>query len=336
MKQIRLGSSFGTDNLEVHTCDLPSPGHGEVLIRVRAAALNYRDWEVINGQYHTVYGTGLVPLSDGAGEVVETGPGVTAFNAGDAVIAGFWQGWHSGPLADSLHAETLGGPLDGMLGEYRVLPQQGLVKAPSHLDFAQAATLPCAGVTAWQALVTEGGIRAGDRVLIQGTGGVSMFALQIARMHGAQAIVLSSSDAKLALARHHGATATINYRSTPDWADEVRAATGGHGVDHVLEVGGPGTFSQSLSALAVGGQINVIGYLGGKEGQINPLQILQAQARVRGIAAGPTSTLKQLCDAIEHTETTPIIDRQFDWTAYGQALEHLTSAQHLGKIVLNV
>ncbi|WP_295720502.1 NAD(P)-dependent alcohol dehydrogenase [uncultured Halovibrio sp.] len=336
MKQIRLGSSFGTDNLEAHTCATPTPGHGEVLIRVRAASLNYRDWEVINGQYHTVYGPGLIPLSDGAGEVVDTGPGVSAFRVGDPVIASFWQGWHSGPLADSLRAETLGGPLDGMLSEYRVLPQQGLVKAPSHLDFAQAATLPCAGVTAWQALVTEGSIRAGDRVLVQGTGGVSMFALQIARMHGAQAIVLSSSDAKLALARHHGATATINYRSTPDWADAVIAATDGHGVDHILEVGGPGTFAQSLSALAVGGQINVIGYLGGKQGQINPLQILQAHARVRGIAAGPTSTLEHLCNAIEHNAVTPVIDREFDGMAYTQALNHLTSAQHVGKIVLNL
>ncbi len=336
MKQIRIGASFGTDHLDVHSADILSPGPGEVLVRVRAVSLNYRDWEVINGQYHTVYDPGLVPLSDGAGEVVETGPDVTTFNAGDPVVASFWQGWQSGPLGDSLHAQTLGGPLDGMLSEYRVLPERGLVRAPSHLNYAEAATLPCAGVTAWQALVTEGNIRSSDWVLVQGTGGVSMFALQIARMHGAQVIVLSSSDAKLEQARDHGATATINYTRTPNWAEAVVALTGGHGVDHIVEVGGPETFSQSLAALAVGGQINVIGYLGGKQGQINPLQILQAHARIRGIAVGPTSSLNLLCRALEGNQIRPIIDRQFDWVAYREAMDHLTSGQHLGKIVLTL
>jgi len=336
MKQIQIGSSFGIENLKVETTNQPSASAGEVLVRIRAASLNYRDWEVVNGQYHTVYDAGLVPLSDGSGEVVDVGAGVTGFSVGDHVIASFWQGWHAGPLADSLHAKTLGGPLNGLLSEYRVLPENGLVKAPSTLDFAQAATLPCAGVTAWQGLVAEGGIKAGDWVLIQGTGGVSIFALQIARMHSAQAIVISSSDAKLDIARSLGATATINYQSTPDWADQVTTITDGHGADHITEVGGPRTFPQSLTSLAVGGQINVVGYLGGKEGLVNPLQILQSHARVRGIAVGPTSSLKQLCKAFEHSTFRPIIDSQFGWLDHRQAFNHLSSTQHVGKIVLNL
>ena len=336
MKQIRIGSSFGLQDLKVDTVDHPSPSFGEVLVRVKAVSLNYRDWEIINGQYHTVYGPGLVPLSDGAGEVADVGAGVTGFNVGDRVIGSFWQGWTAGPLADSLDAQTLGGPLNGLMSEYQVLPESGLVKAPSNLDFAQASTLPCAGVTAWQSLVVEGKIKSGDWVLIQGTGGVSIFALQIAQMHGAQAIVLSSSDAKLDMARSLGATATINYRATPNWSDQIPAITGGHGADHIIEVGGPKTFPQSLTSLAVGGQINVIGYLGGKDGQINPLQILQAHARVRGIAVGPASSLKQLCKAYEHNELRPVIDSHFEWMEFRQAFEHLNSTQHTGKIVLYI
>jgi len=335
MKQIRIGASYGVDALETHEVDVPNPGPGDVLIKIKSASLNYRDWEVINGQYHTNYGKGLVPLSDGSGEVVDIGQGVTGFEVGERVVASFWQGWDSGELGQSHPANTVGGPVNGMLSEYQVFPERGLVKSPDNLSFMEAATLPCAAVTAWQSLVTKGGVSSGEWVLVQGTGGVSMFALQIARMHGAQVIVLSSRDAKLDVARQHGAHATINYRSSPEWAKEVRDITGGRGVDHIVEVGGPQTFSQSLNSIAVGGQINVIGYLGGKEGELNPLQILQAHATIRGIAAGPTSSLSALCQAIEHNDLKPIIDREYHWLDFKKAFSRLESGEHVGKVVLN-
>jgi NADPH:quinone reductase-like Zn-dependent oxidoreductase len=334
MRQVRIGASYGVDNLHVDETDIPTPGPGEVLIKVKAASLNYRDWEIVNGEYHTNYSQGVVPISDGAGQVIDVGPDVTEFHSGDRVVASFWQDWNSGELGQSPTARTVGGPIDGLLSEYRVFPEQSLVRIPEVLNFEQAATLPCAAVTAWQSLVTKGHLNSGDWVLIQGTGGVSIFALQIACMHGARAIVLSSSDRKLDIARQHGAIAQINYQSTPDWAQKVRDITGGQGVDHIVEVGGPETFAQSLASVSVGGQINVIGYVGGKQGSVNPLQILQAHALVRGIAAGPTSSLRALCKSIEANHLVPVIDSAYHWLDYKEALAHLQSGKHFGKIVL--
>ncbi len=335
MQQVRIGTSYGIDALSLHQADTPQPGPYEVLIKVKAASLNYRDWEVINGQYHTNYPAGLVPLSDGAGEVVAVGAEVSGFTQGDRVASSFWQGWNAGELGLSPFARTLGGPINGMLSEYQVLPAHGVVRLPASLSYAQGATLPCAAVTAWQSLVTKGNISSGDWVLIQGTGGVSMFALQIARMHGARAIVLSSSDEKLAIASKLGATATINYTANPEWAEQVRVITEQQGVNHVVEVGGPTTFHQSLQCVAVGGQVNVVGYVGGKEGNLNPLQILQSHATVRGIAAGPASTLRALCQAIEANQLQPVIDSTYHWHEYKQALNHLAAGKHVGKIVLD-
>lgn len=334
MRQVRIGASYGVSNLYMDEIDIPTLGPGEVLIKVKAASLNYRDWEIVNGEYHTNYSKGLVPISDGAGKVMDIGPEVRGFQSGDRVVASFWQGWNSGELGQSPTARTVGGPVEGLLSEYQVFPEQSLVRIPEKLNFEQAATLPCAAVTAWQSLVTKGNINSGDWVLVQGTGGVSMFALQIACMHGARTIVLSSSDRKLGIARQHGALATINYRSTPDWAQKVRKITGGQGVDHIVEVGGPETFAQSLASVGVGGQINVVGYVGGKQGSINPLQILQAHARIRGIAAGPTSSLRALCRSIEANQLQPVIDSAYHWLDYKEAMAHLHSGQHLGKIVL--
>lgn len=333
MWKITLGAKPGLDNLLRKEVDTPRPAAGQVLVRVRAVSLNYRDWEVINAQYHEIFAAGVVPLSDGAGDVVAVGEGVEQWRPGDRVIASFWQGWQAGDFRQALVARTLGGPLDGMLSEYVLLSASGLIRMPEHLDYVQAACLPCAGVTAWQALVTEGRIKAGDWVLVQGTGGVSIFALQYAKLHGARVIVLSSSDDKLEHARLLGADLGLNYRRCPDWGPEVQRLTGG--VDHVVEVGGPGTFNQSFQALFPGGQINVIGYLGGKGGEINPLQILQTQARVRGIAVGPRSSAEAMCHAIESAGMVPAVHQVFPLAQLSEAFSCLAAGRHTGKVVVS-
>lgn len=332
MWRMTIGEPFGVEHLRREEVDVPSVGPGEVLVRLRAASLNYRDWEVINGTYHEVYPKGVVPLSDGAGEVVEVGDGVTTWQPGDRVLTSFWQGWQAGDISQAQMARTLGGPLDGVLREYGVFPEQGLVPIPAHLSYEQAACLPCAGLTAWQALIEEGRVQAGQWVLAQGTGGVALFALQFALLHGARVAVLSSSDAKLERAAQLGAHVRINYRQQPNWAQALREQTGG--VDHVVELGGPGTFAQSLLALRPAGQVNVIGYLGGKGGEINPLLILQTQARVRGIAVGPVGALQRMCRAIEASGLEPLIDRVFPLTEWQAAFAHLEQGRHMGKVVL--
>jgi len=334
MWKIALGNQVGPAQLVREKTEVPSPAVGQVLIRVKAVSLNYRDWEVVNGQYHEVFAAGVVPLSDGAGEVVEVGEGVTYWKPGDRVMGSFWQGWSAGELRQALAPATLGGPLDGMLSEYVVLPADGIVRCPPHLSWEQSACLPCAAVTAWQALVTEGGIKAGDWVLVQGTGGVSLFALQFAKLHGARVVLLSSSDDKLARARELGADITLNYLACPDWGAEVQLRTGG--VDHVVEVGGPGTLVQSFQALRLGGQVNIIGYLGGKGGEVSPLLILQSHARVRGIAVGPRSSLEALCGAIHAAQLIPVMDRIFSVDQLGDAFDYLASGSHMGKVVLSL
>ena len=334
MQQVAIGNAYGTQNLVIQEVDIPTPGPGEVLVKMKAASLNYRDWEVVNGQYHENFPTGLVPLSDGAGEVTEVGAGVTHVGCGDKVVGSFWQGWQSGELGDAPGAKSLGGPLPGCLSEYQIIQASGVVRIPQSLSFTQAATLPCAGVTAWQGLVTKGNIQSGDWVLVQGTGGGSMFAQQLALMHGAQVITLSSSDAKLQVAKEQGARHTINYQTHPQWAEQVIELTGGRKVDHILEVGGPNTLSQSLACIAPGGQINIVGYLGGKDGSVNPLQILQAHATLRGIAVGPVSSLQALCHAIDANKLTPVIDREFHWQQYQQAFDYMAAGKHFGKVVL--
>lgn len=334
MWKITLGYKPGLHHLVRAQAELPHPAAGQVLVKVKAVSLNYRDWEVVNGQYHEVFAEGVVPLSDGAGEVVAVGDDVTHWQSGDRVMGSFWQGWLAGELRQAMAPRTLGGPLDGMLSEYVVLPAEELVRCPSNLSYQQAACLPCAAVTAWQALVTEGQVKAGDWVLVQGTGGVSLFALQFAKLHGARVALLSSNDGKLERARALGADVTLNYQRIPDWGAEIHQRTGG--VDHVVEVGGPGTLGQSFQALALGGQINVIGYLGGKTGEISPLLILQSHARVRGIAVGPRSSAQAMCTAIEAAQVLPVIDRVFPLDQLNDAFSYLASGSHMGKVVVSL
>lgn len=335
MKALILNDDDDLARLKLVERPILEPQRQQVLIRLRAAALNYRDVEIARGSYHTRFPAGLVPLSDGVGDVIAVGADVTRAKVGDRVSGTFWQRWVAGPFDMAETGYQLGGPLDGMLGEYALLDEQGLVHVPATLSDAEAATLPCAAVTAWHSLVSEGGLRAGETVLLQGTGGVSLFALQFAKASGARAIVTSSSDDKLAQAQALGAYATINYRRTPDWAAAALDLTDGRGVDHVLEVGGPASFAQSLRATRLGGQISVIGYLGGTEGAINPLDIFRRQLRVRGIPVGSRASFETMNRAIAANDIKPVIGRRFFWKEAAEALAALEGGAGFGKVVLD-
>ncbi|MFM0550216.1 NAD(P)-dependent alcohol dehydrogenase [Paraburkholderia sediminicola] len=334
MKAIALCNQPGIDNLTVVDRPMPQPRRQEVVIRVSATSLNYRDVEIVRGTYHTTFPLPLIPLSDGVGEVVAIGDGVTRVKVGDRVCSTFWQRWIGGSFDMAEPSYQLGGPVDGLLAEYALLDEQATVPAPAHLSDVEAATLPCAAVTAWHALVTEGALKPGETVLVLGTGGVSVFALQFARCAGARVLVTSSSDEKIQRAKALGAHAGVNYRDHPDWAAEILKLTDGRGVDHVLEVGGPESFAQSLRAVRRGGQINVIGYLGGTEGVINPLDIFRRQVRVRGIPVGSRASFEAMNRAIAVNQLRPVIHRTYEWTDVGHALRDLESGAHFGKLVL--
>lgn len=334
MKAIEIQGAAAFDNLRVVERPMPQPQRQEILIRVLATALNHRDVEIARGTYHTSFPLPLVPVSDGVGEVVAIGADVTRFKVGDRVCSTFWQRWVGGAFDMAEPSYQLGGPLDGLLTEYAALDEQAAVLAPMNLSDVEAATLPCAGVTAWHALVTEGSIKAGETVLVLGTGGVSLFALQFAVASGGRVVVTSSSDAKLERAKALGAFAGVNYRTRPDWSDAVLELTDGRGVDHIIEVGGPLSFAQSLKAARRGAQINVIGYLGGTEGTINPLDIFHRQVRVRGIPVGSRASFEAMNRAIEMNDLKPVIDRVFPLMEAADALRYLERGGHFGKVVL--
>lgn len=334
MKAIVLQDRPGIGNLKAVDRPDPVPRRQEILIRVRATALNYRDVEIVKGSYHTSFPLPLVPLSDGVGEVVAIGEDVTRFKIGDRVCSTFWQRWAGGTFRMAEPAYQRGGPLDGLLADYAVLDEQAAVLAPRNLTDIEAATLPCAAVTAWHALVTEGAVKVGDTVLVQGTGGVALFALLFAKASGARVIITSASDEKLERAAKIGAFAGVNYRKNPQWADTVLDLTDGRGVDHVIEVGGPQSFEQSLKASARCGQINVIGYLGGKDGTINPLDIFRKQVHVRGIPVGSRESFEVMVRAIEALDLKPVIDRTFLWSDAAAAIRYLESGAHFGKVAL--
>ncbi len=323
---------FGLANLIMTERPDPAPAPGEVCVRLRAASVNYRDWMMVEGRYNPKQKLPLIPCSDGAGEVVACGAGVTRFRVGDRVAGCFFPRWTSGPPAKEKINTPLGGPLDGMLCEYRCLPEDAWVTIPKHLDFAEAATLPCAGVTAWSAIVEQGAVRPGETVLVQGTGGVSLFALQWAKLCGARVIVTSSSDEKLERAKALGADGTINYRTTPDWDKAARELTGGTGVDHVVEVGGAGTIGRSLRAVKVGGTISVIGVLGGSATETSLIPILMQNLRVQGVVVGSREMFTRMNQAMEQHQTRPILDRVLAFNEAVEAFRHLASGAHFGKI----
>lgn len=332
MQAIVLEGGFGIDKLRRVERARPTPRAGQAVLRMRAAALNYRDLEVIRGSYFVPCRPPLVPLSDGVGEVVAVGEGVERVSVGERVAATFWGGWLAGDAEAADPSTTLGGPLDGVLAEYVCIDAQRLVRVPAHLSDEEAATLPCAGVTAWHALVSAGRVTPGETVLIQGTGGVAMFALQFAVLSGAQGILLSSSEEKLARARSCGAAHTL--RRTANWPREVRELTAGRGVDHVIELGGPSSFAQSLEALRPGGQVHVIGYLGGQQGLVNPLALLTARAVVRAVTVGSRSSFEAMNRALAQHRFKPVLDTVLPWTALAEGLARLEAGRHVGKIAL--
>jgi len=326
----------GIDSLEEREQTTPRPGPGEVLVRMRAASLNYRDLMVVGGRYaRGAPLPNLVPLSDGAGEVAETGPGVTRVKQGDRVAAIFMQSWIGGEIEPEHAASSLGGAIHGVLAEYVVFRQDGLVKLPEHLSFEEGATLPCAAVTAWNALYGGRPLRVGESVLVLGTGGVSIFALQIAHAAGARVIATSSSDGKLAQAKTLGASDGVNYRDHPEWHEQVLQLTGGRGVDHVVEVGGTGTLPRSIAAARLGGQVHQIGVLTGG-GTIDPSTAMRKGLIQRGIYVGSRQMFEALNNAIELHRITPVIDRVFGFEQAKDAYRHLESQKHVGKVVIRV
>lgn len=323
---------FGDHGLKLVERPLLEPGPGQVRVRMRACSLNFRDYLMVLGQYNPRQPLPLVPLSDGVGTIEALGPGVTRWQVGQRVLGLFMQDWEDGlPTPEKLKT-SLGGPLDGMLQEQAILSERGIAQVPDYLTDLQAATLPCAALTAWTALVTHGHLAAGETVVIQGTGGVSLFALQIAVLMGARPIVLSSSEEKLARARQMGAWQTLNYREEPAWGKKILAMTGG--VDHVVEVGGGQTFGQSLQCARVGGHVAVIGILSGAQTTTALTPILMKNLQVQGVMVGNATGMRQMLRAFESAKIQPVVERVLPWTDAQEALAELAQGRHFGKVGL--
>lgn len=336
MKAYELNPSAGLDSLTIVERDAPEPGPGEVLVRLHAASLNFRDIQVARGQYGKSGPERLSPLSDGAGEIAAIGAGVTRFKVGERVAGIFMQTWLAGPMRNAYPESALGGAIDGVLAEYRVFPQDGLVAIPEHLTYEEAATLPCAAVTVWNGLFVQGESKPGDTVVLQGTGGVSLFGLQFAKAAGLRTILTSSSDEKLEKGRAIGADVTINYKTTPDWARPVKEATGGEGADHVIEVGGPGTLDQSLHALRMGGRISMIGVLTGVKGEVSTANLLRKSIHVNGIYVGSREMFEAMNRMLTANDLRPVVDRVFPFEEARAAYDHMASGAHFGKIVIGI
>ena len=327
-------SSFGIDSLEFIERPTPTPGPGEVLVGVRAISLNYRDLLVVKGLYNPKMRLPRIPCSDGAGEVVAVGEGVTAWKPGDRVAGIFMQHWLDGPLTQVRARGALGGDIDGMLTDYIVLREAGLVAIPAHLSFQEAATLPCAAVTAWNALAA-GDLKPGSTVLIQGTGGVSIFALQLARLKGARVLGISSSYEKLERASSMGLDAGLNYRDNPDWERWAMDQTGGEGVDLVVEVGGAGTLARSLKAIRIGGVIAQIGVLSQSSDPFPIALVLHKLARIQGIYVGSRRDFVEMNKAIVLGELRPV-GEEFHWSQAREVFARMEEGSHFGKLVLSV
>ncbi len=325
----------GPEALRLVELPEPKPARGQVLVRVRSTSLNYRDLLVSDGRHGKV-ALPLIPLSDGAGEIAAVGEGVMHWKTGDRVAGTFFQSWQSGPFRREMANTALGGALNGMLAGYVALSADGVVAIPPHLSFEEAATLPCAALTAWQALVTRGNVSADETVLLLGTGGVSIFALQFAKMHGARVIITSSSDEKLARAKSLGADETINYRITPDWEEEVFRLTDKAGVDQVVEVGGTGTFVKSLRSVSPGGQVHLVGGVSGFTADVPLTEIIRKLVIVRGIYVGSRAMFEAMTRAITLHQTKPAVDRVFEFAAAPAAYQYQQSGKHFGKVVISV
>jgi NADPH:quinone reductase-like Zn-dependent oxidoreductase len=326
---------FGLNELALVDRPVPEPGPGQVLVRMRAWSINYRDMMVVDGSYNPRMRRPMVPLSDGAGEVMALGTGATRFVQGQRVAACFMQRWLDGDPDETAARSALGGAIDGVAAEYVLFDQEGLVAVPEHLSFEEAASLPCAAVTAWHALVERGNGHSGETVLLQGTGGVSLFALLIARIHGARVILTSRSDEKLQRAKALGAEELINYRVTPEWDKPVRDSTGGRGVDHIVEVGGAGTMPLSLKAVRMGGSIYTIGVVAGAD-PINFVPVFMRNLRLHGIYVGSRAMFESMNAAFSKYRVHPVIDRVFPFEELKQSLEYMRTGSHFGKICLRL
>lgn len=332
MQAIEL-RNYGGLGLAIAERRRPHPGPEQVLIEMRAAALNYRDLLIIQGAYSPHLRLPLIPVSDGVGSVIAVGEQVTQFKPGDRVAGIFVQNWLSGDLPEGA-PRTLGLDMDGMLTQYTILHQNAVVRVPEHLTDEEAATLPCAAVTAWNALMVQDALKPGETVLIQGTGGVALFALQFAMLAGARPILLSSSDERLEQARGLGAAEGINYKRVPEWDQEVLKLTDGKGVDHVVEVGGGATLARSLNAVRVGGHISVIGILSGISAELSMLTILMKQVRIQGVFVGSRRTFERMNDAIALHKLRPVVGRVFPFEAAREAFTYLEKRDHVGKIAI--
>jgi NADPH:quinone reductase-like Zn-dependent oxidoreductase len=326
--------SFGVDSLEFAERPAPLPGPGEVLVEIRAVSLNFRDLLMVKGLYNPKLKLPRIPCSDGAGEVLAVAEGVTAFKPGDRVAGIFMQNWLEGPLTAVKARCALGGDIDGTLAQQIVFKEQGLVQIPEHLSYEEAATLPCTAVTAWNALAA-GEVKPGDAVLIQGTGGVSIFALQLAKMAGARVLGVSSSDDKLERARALGLDAGLNYKETPDWDRWAREQTGGEGVDLVVEVGGAGTLERSVKAVRYGGVVAQIGVLAQAAERFPIPLILHKWVRMQGIYVGSRSDFLEVNRAIVQGRLRPVYEA-FPWSETREVFRRMESGSHFGKLVLSV
>ncbi|WP_246264041.1 zinc-dependent alcohol dehydrogenase family protein [Aromatoleum toluvorans] len=335
MRVFQVDTAWSDENLRIGERPEPTAGPGEVRLKMTASALNYRDLLVPRRGYGSrMKALPLIMLCDGVGRIDQVGEGVDSYRVGDRVCPLFFSSWPAGePSAEHL-AHSLGCEIDGTMAEYMVVPASKVAAVPAHLDDVEAATLPTAAVTAWRALVTEGRVKAGDTVLVQGTGGVSLFALQFAKMLGATVICTSSSDEKLTRVRAMGADETINYRTTPEWGRVARDMAGGSGVDHVVEVGGQGTLPQSLRAVRPGGTISMIGVLAGSVMDAPLGMIVTRHVRLQGITVGSGEDFRAMARAIAHHGMRPVVDRVFEFEQLREAMQYLASGRHFGKVCI--
>jgi len=335
MRALEVAPPWGLDALQVVERPDPKPGPGQVLVRMKAESLNYRDFLMVNG----MYGRGsaadaITPFSDGCGVVEAVGEGVTRVAPGDRVATMFFQGWISGPPTVEKLVTSLGHPIPGAGRELAVFSQEGLSKVPEFLTDEQVSTLPCAGLTAWRALFEDASLQPGDTVVLQGTGGVSIFGLQFAHAAGYRTVITSSSDEKLARAAGMGATKGVNYKTQPEWSKAVREATGGRGADFIMEVGGGGTIEQSIAAIKIGGHIAIIGVVGGFGGGVNPAVLIGNSARMQGLSVGSRDMFEAMCRAIDLHRIGPVVDKVYPWTEARTAFAAMQGGEHFGKIVL--
>jgi len=333
MKVVTVKSPGGLDRLDVGEQPAPGePGPGEIRVRIHASSLNYHDYGVVSGAMPTE--DGRIPMSDGAGVVEALGEGVDEFKVGDSVVSGFFPSWQTGPALVGDFKTVPGDGVDGYAREQVIRPASWFTRAPAGYSHAEAATLTTAGLTAWRALVVDGGIKPGDSVLVLGTGGVSIFALQFAKQMGATVIATSSSDDKIAKLRELGADHTLNYKSEPEWGKRVKQLTEGRGVDHVIEVGGPGTLPQSIEAVRIGGHIALIGVLTGRGGEVPTAKLMAKQASLKGLIVGSRQEQIEMIRAIEISGLRPVIDRRFALDEITEAFRHQEGQKHFGKICL--